>query len=59
MVPQEGGFIDVEIDIHLIERDQRGEHAGAVAGGDQITGSDHGAAGATVDRGDHSGKVEI
>ena len=58
-VAQEGAFIGIEVHEHLVQRHQRGQHAGAVAGGDQVAGGNHRAPGAAVDRGTHACPVHV
>ena len=58
-IAQEGGFIGFEVQVHGVEGDQRGQHAGRIARSDQIPGGHLGAAGTAVDRRTHAGELQV
>src|SRR5690606_19909421 len=41
-VAQEAAFVGVEVHMHLVQRYHRGQHAGRIAGTDQVAGGDQG-----------------
>ena len=59
LVVKIGRLIHVKVDINRFLRHQRGEHAGGIASGDQITAGDQCAAGAAVDGRGHFGEIQI
>ena len=58
-VVEEGAFVGIEMHVHLVQRDQRGQHAGGIAGADQVAGGDQRASGAAADRRAHLGEFQV
>ena len=59
LIVKVGRLVHVKVDVNSLLRYQRGQYAGAVAGGDQVTAGDQRAAGAAIDRRGHFGEVEV
>lgn len=59
LIVKVGCFIHVKVDVNRFQGDQRGEDAGTVTRGDQITAGDQRAAGAAINRRGHFGEIQL